>query len=78
MTISPRISADCGSAFDAGRGTGNGAPVKHWRHAHRKLCYAPAAPSLDWTRRLKKLRFNGFFRLFLNGPETIPTLDCGP
>jgi pilus assembly protein Flp/PilA len=23
------------------------------------------------------LRFNEFFRLFLNGAETIPTLDCG-
>jgi hypothetical protein len=33
---------------------------------------------LETGQAVKKVRFNGFFRLFLNGAETIPTLDCAP
>jgi pilus assembly protein Flp/PilA len=76
MAVSPLDWPIVARPLTEARGTGNGASVKHRRRAQQKLCYAPAAPSLDWTRRLKKLRFNDFFRLFLNRPETIPTLDC--
>jgi pilus assembly protein Flp/PilA len=60
------------------RGTGIGRAVKRASMPAAEALICIPAPRQGWTSGIPAVRIYAFFSLFLNGRESIPTLDCPP